>query len=734
MKSKLRTKILIGIMTLGFNMLIHAQVGIGTLLPDNSSQLDITSVNKGLLVPRLSLVQTTNQSPVTGAITTSLLVYNTATLNDVSPGFYYWQTNKWVKIISQSDPVVFNETLTTLTYNSAANELTYKDENGTLNVLQLVGQTGPQGPIGPQGPQGIPGNDGATGPVGPQGIPGNDGATGPQGGVGLIVDGTNTTVIGTGTIADPYKINTPAIPATTVSNTSTANNLNTTVNGVIGANVTIVNSNVLEAANGNLVSTVNGVASSPAVPILISADNALTAGNGNVQLGGALIQPTTIATDATNTLAITGLQTGVVTDNILVADATGVLKTISSSVLNNNWSTLGNAGTSAATNFLGTTDDVNLVFKRNNIKSGLIGIKNTSLGFGSLAQLNTDDINQAIFNVAVGNDAMAATTLGLYNAALGSSAMEANTTGSFNTALGVYALSSNLIGGQNTAVGNFALKSSTGDRNTAVGYGAGETGGTGEDITLIGAFSSFADGIANATAIGALAYVETSNSLVLGSAKVNVGIGTSSPTNSLHVISDPTFVLDPVRFENLRSSTSASDLMVVVDPTGVLKTASRSTSTGFSAKIPLIIGATVTAPVKAVVAENDFIRYRDLGDNEVEVDFLYSAINPAGSGAGVGDYLFSLPNGYQFDLAEHPAYAAAIGTNTASTVAAFSIKDIKTAFMAGSGTNSGNNLLIVPYSATQFRVINIQYAVGSEEHPLTFSEEVIGGRFVFVRQ
>jgi hypothetical protein len=40
---------------------------------------------------------------------------------------------------------------------------------------------------------------------------------------------------------------------------------------------------------------------------------------------------------------------------------------------NNAWALLGNAGTSAATNFLGTTDDIDLVFRRNNIRAGFIG-------------------------------------------------------------------------------------------------------------------------------------------------------------------------------------------------------------------------------------------------------------------------------------------------------------------------------------------------------------------------
>lgn len=333
MNLKLPKRSLFILITFIISFLGHAQVGVGTLTPDDSAQLDVTATNKGLLIPRLSLIQTTNQSPVTGAITNSLLVYNTATVNDVTPGFYYWQTDKWVRLIGKSDPVIFNETLTTLTYDANTNRLTYKDENGTSNVLQLVGQAGPVGPAGPQGPQGIAGgkgDKGDKGDTGVQGVPGKDGAAGAQGGIGLIVDGTNTTVTGSGTTTDPYKINAPSMPAATVSNTSAGNLLNTTVNGVTGPNVTIINSNTLTAVDGNLVSTVNGVASTAAVPVLIAADNGLTTASGKVQLGGSLTQPTTITTDTANTLALKGLQQGTPSGELLTVEpTTGVVKKIS---------------------------------------------------------------------------------------------------------------------------------------------------------------------------------------------------------------------------------------------------------------------------------------------------------------------------------------------------------------------------------------------------------------------
>lgn len=74
-----------------------AQVGIGTTNP--SGALDITSTDNGLLIPRVALTNTTTVLPVlTG--TTSELVYNTATINDVTPGFYYLSTTTgpWVRL------------------------------------------------------------------------------------------------------------------------------------------------------------------------------------------------------------------------------------------------------------------------------------------------------------------------------------------------------------------------------------------------------------------------------------------------------------------------------------------------------------------------------------------------------------------------------------------------------------------------------------------------------------
>lgn len=71
----------------------YSQVGIGTTNPNASSALDINSSNSGLLIPRISLTSTTDVTTIPNPVR-SLLVYNTASISDVVPGFYYWDT-KW---------------------------------------------------------------------------------------------------------------------------------------------------------------------------------------------------------------------------------------------------------------------------------------------------------------------------------------------------------------------------------------------------------------------------------------------------------------------------------------------------------------------------------------------------------------------------------------------------------------------------------------------------------------
>lgn len=122
------------------------QVGIGTTTP--AGALDITSTNDGVLVPRVALTITTSAAPLTTP-TTSELIYNTATVADVTPGYYYWDGAAWVRLaggsVVETDPQVSSVTTGRVPrWNNAAGTL--QDgaifDNGT-NVG--IGTTGPAG-------------------------------------------------------------------------------------------------------------------------------------------------------------------------------------------------------------------------------------------------------------------------------------------------------------------------------------------------------------------------------------------------------------------------------------------------------------------------------------------------------------------------------------------------------------------------------------------------------------
>ena len=85
---------------------IKAQVGVGIPTPDASAMLDVSSTNKGLLIPRIALTGTGDNTTIASP-QTSLLVYNTATASSgttaVTPGFYYWNGSAWERLLINSN-------------------------------------------------------------------------------------------------------------------------------------------------------------------------------------------------------------------------------------------------------------------------------------------------------------------------------------------------------------------------------------------------------------------------------------------------------------------------------------------------------------------------------------------------------------------------------------------------------------------------------------------------------
>jgi hypothetical protein len=97
--------ILIVLISLLMRNNINAQnLGIGpdTFDPDPSAGVEMRFTNKGLLIPRVALTSTSSASPITSPAN-SLLVYNTASTGDVTPGYYYWNGSKWMRLLAIDD-------------------------------------------------------------------------------------------------------------------------------------------------------------------------------------------------------------------------------------------------------------------------------------------------------------------------------------------------------------------------------------------------------------------------------------------------------------------------------------------------------------------------------------------------------------------------------------------------------------------------------------------------------
>jgi hypothetical protein len=134
------------------------------------------------------------------------------------------------------------------------------------------------------------------------------------------------------------------------------------------------------------------------------------------------------------------------------------------------------------------------------------------------------------FNAGNGN-------YGSWNSFFGVSAGLNHTGGSRNSFFGQGAGRNNEIGGNNSFFGNdVGYSNQSGSWNSFFGATAGLNNTTGTSNTAIGYFANFsANNLTNATVIGANAVVSQSNSMVLGN-DVNVGIGTTAPSNKLQII------------------------------------------------------------------------------------------------------------------------------------------------------------------------------------------------------
>ena len=316
------------------------------------------------------------------------------------------------------------------------------------------------------------------------------------------------------------------------------------------------------AAHNATTMSASGLTGSISTPGKVSGD-AITSGT----IGGTTAINTSgnITTSGTGTLTVGGTSTligaiglGATPDfgtagKVLTSQGVGAAPIWSTVSGVSGWGLSGNSGTVDGTNFIGTTDNVPLNFKVNNLKAGRIDItlSNTFYGLQS-GNANTTGINntasgkEALFanttgnyNAANGSLALYSNTIGIGNTANGYAALNFNTTGNYNAANGSGALNSNTTGSYNAANGNFALNSNTiGSNNTANGYGALTFNVAGSNGTAIGTNAmQYANSQAGAftntnVAVGFEALMGSTTALA-NTGNGNVAIGYTSLRNNI---------------------------------------------------------------------------------------------------------------------------------------------------------------------------------------------------------
>jgi hypothetical protein len=227
---------------------------------------------------------------------------------------------------------------------------------------------------------------------------------------------------------------------------------------------------------------------------------------------------------------------------------------------------------------------------------------------------------------------------------------------------------------------------------------------------------------ANITQIGSSAFISpwTLSGTDTYNTSGNVGIGTSTPSASalLDLTSTSKGLLPP----RVALTTKSGTTTIASPTTGLIvyNTASAGTGgdavtpgyyffngiiwtrmdpEGWSTAVAITFGApsSTTSPTKGASPTYDYVRYRNLGGKEYEVEYNFVQVNTGT--AGNSDYLITLPGGLKFDFTAsgQTAYTGATGINAISARLVSAFGDLF-------HVSAHNSATAVPYDATRFRI------------------------------
>ncbi|MEP6746708.1 MAG: hypothetical protein ABJB86_03220 [Bacteroidota bacterium] len=307
-----------------------------------SSVLDVKSTSKGFLAPRMTGAQRVAiTSPAEG-----LLVYQT----DGTKGFYYYTNSSWTALSAGSgsqwttsgNNIYYNTGNVGVGVTTPLYPLSVKDtleirRTGTVSELLFTNTSG-------SGDLRIAGDGGD---IFWQGGGGRNLQMGAYWGMVLSGDRQSATI--------------PAFS-----------------NGVANTNVL-----ALAQRDASVPLAVQGNSATQSANLMEWRSSAATLNvvdkNGNFGIG-VLSPSSKLHVAGTNPLTLNGVQTGAVSDSLLTI-ASGIVRKLPFSSIGGAWGLTGNAGTTAGSNFIGTTDNSSLKFRTNGVQGMMIdSLGNVGIG------------------------------------------------------------------------------------------------------------------------------------------------------------------------------------------------------------------------------------------------------------------------------------------------------------------------------------------------------------------